>query len=546
MLVPFLVLAAVLACLAVASALLGGEDSLAASNSRRDAAVSSGRQRDSAVSSARRTGELDLRIGGAAPSTWDPAAAGDVGSASTLAQVYEGLTAFDVNSQAQPALAESWTVEQGGRRIVFRLRQGLRFSDGSALTAEDVVASWLRLLHPRRRSPLASLLDDVAGAIAYGRGEGSADRVGLRAEGDRVIVDLRRAASYFVSVTASPSLAVVPADTGSELDTKELPRGLVASGAYRPTAQTKTTVRLEANPHYWAGQAPLRRIEIVTDLEGRSPVDLFTNGDLDYVGIGSFDASWIRYDRTLGPQLRRVESFSVNYYGFDTTRRPFNDSRVRRAFAQAIDWDRLVRLADPESTPATSLVPPGVPGRSATDFSPRHDPAAARQALAAAGFPGGRNFPEVTLVSSGSPYDDGVVHELKQVLGVTVRLETMPFEVYFERLETEVPAFWNLGWVADYPAPHDFLGLLAETGSSNNYGRWSNRAYDQAVAAAAETSVAAEQQRHYDEAQAILRDEAGLVPVSYGQGWALSKSDLLGANQSGVGFIRFAGLAWAP
>ncbi|MDQ3870340.1 MAG: peptide ABC transporter substrate-binding protein, partial [Chloroflexota bacterium] len=490
--------------------------------------------------------ELDLRIAGAAPSTWDPAAAGDVGSASTLAQVFEGLTAFDANSQAQPALAQSWSVEQGGRRIVFRLRPGLQFSDGSSLTAEDVVSSWLRLLDPRRRSPLASLLDDVAGAVAYGRWEAPAERVGLRAEGDRVVVDLRRPASYFVSVTASPSLAVVPADTGSGIATKELPRGLVASGAYRPTAQTKTTIRLEANPHYWAGQPPLRRIEVVTDLEGRSPVDVFAAEDLDYTAISSADASWIRYDRTLGPQLRRVESFSVTYYGFDTTRRPFDDPRARRAFAQAVDWHRLVRLADPESTPATSLVPPGVPGRSATDFTPRHDPAAARQELAAAGFPGGRNFPEVTLVSSGSPYDEGVVHELKQVLGVTVRLEVMPFEAYFERLETEVPAFWNLAWVADYPAPQDFLGLLAETGSSNNYGRWSNRSYDDAVAAAAQTTALAEQQRQYDAAQAILRDDAGLVPVSYGQGWALSSPDLLGANQSGVGFIRLAGLAWAP
>ena len=92
------------------------------------------------------TGPIDARIGGAAPLSWDPARAGDVGSASTLGQVFEGLTAFDANSNVQPALARSWSVENGGRRIVFELRDGLRFSDGSPLTGEDVVSSWLRLL----------------------------------------------------------------------------------------------------------------------------------------------------------------------------------------------------------------------------------------------------------------------------------------------------------------------------------------------------------------------------------------------------------------
>jgi ABC-type transport system substrate-binding protein len=165
--------------------------------------------------------------------------------------------------------------------------------------------------------------------------------------------------------------------------------------------------------------------------------------------------------------------------------------------------------------------------------------------LEAAGYPGGRGFPSLTLVSGGSNYDAGVLHELKQNVGVTVALETMPFNEYFDRLGEDAPQFWNLSWIADYPAPHDFLGLLAESGSGNNYGHWSNAAYDTAITAAAATSNATEQRRHYDEAQRILRDEAALIPVSYGQGWALSNDQLLGAQQSGVGFLRLAGLKWA-
>ena len=94
-------------------------------------------------------------------------------------------------------------------------------------------------------------------------------------------------------------------------------------------------------------------------------MDAFQAGDVDFVNISPDDASWIRYDRTLGPQLRRADDLSVDYFGFDTTRAPFDDPRVRQAFAWAVDWDALVRLVDPDSVPATSIVPAGHRG-------PRH------------------------------------------------------------------------------------------------------------------------------------------------------------------------------
>ncbi|CAN5497752.1 ABC transporter substrate-binding protein [soil metagenome] len=488
----------------------------------------------------------ELRIAGSAPASWDPALQSDAGSAGTLAQIYEGLTAFDAQSQVQPALAESWQLQEEGRRLVFLLRPGLRFSDGSPLTAQDVVRSWLRLLDPDRPAPLASLLADVRGAATYLQGEGTPDEVGLRADGDQVIVEFRRPASYFLAAAASPSLSIVPEDLPDGIALPVLPRDLVVSGAYRPTEQIEQTITLEANEHYWAGTPALTDVQIVTDLEGRSPVDAFTDGAVDYTPISASDASWIRYDESLGPQLRRTESFSVDYYGFDTARPPFDDPLVRRAFAQAVDWDRLVRLADADSMPATSLVPPGIADRSEVDFSPVFDPDAARAALAEAGYPGGEDFPEVALSTSGYSYDEAIARELGDVLGVTVRVEARPFDELFQRLQSDSPPFWALSWIADYPDQYDFLGLLLETGSTNNYSRWSNSDYDAALQEAATTTDPAEQARWYEAAQRIVQEQAPVIPVSYGESWALSRAGLLGAVESGVGLIRYAGLAWSP
>jgi ABC-type oligopeptide transport system substrate-binding subunit len=488
--------------------------------------------------------EARVRILGSAPFTWDPALAGDAASASVLAQVFEGLTAFDSASRVQPALAEGWSVQDDGRRIVFSLRSDLRYSDGAAIRADDVVESWLRLLDPQRPSPLASLLSDVTGAVDYVSGRGRREDVGLHAEGRQVTVDFRRPAIYFLAVTASPSLAVVPPSMYGRLQAAQLPGEIVVSGAYLPTQQ-EDVIRLEGNANYWAGPPPIETIDLLTDLGGRSPVAAFEAGELDYTSVASYDASWIRYDRTLGPQLRAAESFSVHYYGFDTTSAPFDDARVRLAFAKAVDWERIVRLAR-EGEPATSLVPPGIPGRGEEDFRPSHDPPEARELLAQAGYGGGQGFPEIALISFGYGYEVTVATELERELGISVPVEILDFESYIAQLDgVDRPAFWTLSWIADYPHAHDFLGLLLETGSSSNYGAWSDADFDAALEAAAATNDSAQQARHYADAQRVMREKAPVVPVEYGESWALSRDGLLGALESGVGLIRFAGLDWA-
>lgn len=476
------------------------------------------------------------------PATLDPAEQGDVGSAAVSAQLYESLTAFDPSLTIRPALARSWDVQDGGRKIVFHLRDGLTFSDGSPLAANDVVRSWLRLIDPASPSPLASLMLDVAGAADYLHRSATAADVGLRANGADVEVDLLRPAADFAAVVAGPSFAIVP--PGIARGVPPDPAHFVGSGAYVLTAATPTELTLRGNDRYWAGSPPIRTIHLIGSISGRSPVDAFQAGDLDYTGVGDFDASWISYDATLGPQLRKVPSLSVDYLGFDTSRPPFNDVRVRQAFAGAVDWRRIVTLGSSTAVPATSMVPPGIPGRSESDFLPKFDPAAARAALAEAGFPGGRGFPDVTFVDPGSAYARPVLADIKRELGITLQVESMDFDTYFKRLAVDPPAMWTLSWVADYPGPNDFLGVLLGTGQSNNYGRWSSPDFDKAIADAGSATSAAAAAAAFEAAQAVVQRDAPVVPLSYGPGWALSRDGLLGAGQNGMGILRMAGLAW--
>ena len=120
----------------------------------------------------------------------------------------------------------------------------------------------------------------------------------------------------------------------------------------------------------------------------------------------------------------------------------------------------------------------------------------------------------------------------------------MDFDTYSQRLTNETPDIWSLSWIADYPGPNDFLGVLLGTGASNNYGRWSNADFDDAIAEAGQAIDPAEAREAYDRAEAIVRDEAPVIPLSYSGGWALAREGLLGATENGLGSLRFAGLAW--
>ncbi|HET8784212.1 MAG TPA: peptide ABC transporter substrate-binding protein, partial [Candidatus Limnocylindrales bacterium] len=434
--------------------------------------------------------DASARIVLGAPSDLDPARTGDAESSAVVAQLFETLTTFDASLELRPALAESWRVEDEGRRVVFRLRPDLTFSDGSPLGASDVVRSWFRVIDPDHSSPLVTLLADVKGALAFADREAAAGDVGIRADDGRreLTVDMERAAADFPAIVASPTFAVVPTSI-DDRDALTASSDFVGSGGYRLVAEGPTDMTLEANTRYWAGPPAIGTITLITTLQGASPVDRFEADDVDYVSISSADARWIAYDRELGPRLLAIPSMSTDYYGFDTTEAPFDDVRVRQAFGAAVDWRRIAELAvDDPAAVATSMVPPGIPERSDADMLPRHDPEAARALMGAAGYRNGNGFPRVTLVTGGSPYDEAIVDELERELGITIDQEAMPFDEYFPRLDTDPPQMWFLSWVADYPGRNDFLGVLLGSDSVNNYGRWRSAEFDAAIAEAASTT----------------------------------------------------------
>jgi oligopeptide transport system substrate-binding protein len=497
------------------------------------------------VESLARPTDSDIVLAGGAPLSWDPADLFDAVSVQLVSQVFEGLTVLDGGDRVRPALAESWTVEDEGRRIVFELRDGLSFSDGSPLDADDVRRSWLRVIDPARTNSLSSLLYDIAGARAYALGQAGADEVGIYADGRQLTVEFERPASFFPALAAVPSLAIVPANIDDLSRGPEPGEVFPATGPYVPVDQELGEVRLTANPTYWAGAPAIERITVLTDDGGRSNIDVFEDEAVDWTRISGADAAWIRFDRNLGPQLRFTSEMAVDFLGFDTTAPPFDDVAVRRAVAMAVDWRRLAKLDADDSEPPTSIVPPGMSSRSDGDYLLAYDPDAARAELAAAGYPGGAGLPAVSLSTYGIGRAEAIAADLRRELGIDVLVEHRPFEEHSELLDTATPSMWTISWSADFPHAHDFLGLLLRSDSSANAGGWSDPAYDALIDAAAATGDPTQQAARYDEAQLILREATPIIPMGYGNTWSLSRDGLRGAAISGVGMLRYADLEWA-
>jgi ABC-type transport system substrate-binding protein len=482
-----------------------------------------------------------LRYLGGDVKTLDPAFIGDASDVQLLLQLYAGLTRLDENGEAYPSLAASWTVSDGGRTYTFTLRSGLRFSDGTPLTSADVRRSWLRLLDPATHSTAPDVLSVVEGAPERLSG-GPEAGVGIQAPNPQtLVVHLRHPAGYFPAITATPATFVVPPAADASRDWQQV-EDFVGSGPYVAQSLDDQRLVMVANPDYVAGPPPIHEIDWLVTVESDA-VAAYADRTADLAGVPSFDASWMAYDPDFGPALHQGASLSVQYIGFDTTRPPFDDVRVRQAFALVLDRQRLVPLSEGNGgSAASSIVPPALwPTGLPDDFA--FDADAARQLLDEAGFADRSRLGEITVGDEGLGMGPAVAVWRKE-LGARISIESRGFDDFLRALETEPTNIFSIDWIADYPSPYALYSLLLLPNAASNYGHWQDDHFVDLLQAASSARSDQEQAAAYADVDAYVDDQVPVIPWSYPASWWLVRPGLRGLGNLTTGILDFGRVSW--
>lgn len=464
----------------------------------------------------------------AAPRAYDPA------TGSGDRRVFSGLVSLNPQLEVVPELAESWDISPDGTVYTFYLRPNARFHSGRPVTAQDVIYSWERAADPATKSDtVESYLGDIVGVVEKRNGKAQ-EISGLKALDEHTLqVTIDAPKPYFL-MKLTYSLAVVldraNVETGAQWYRR--PNG---TGPYRMIRWEPGKVRMyERNEQFYLEPASIRYI--VERFDAWNPFQLYQMDELDQVYL---DGRYVGYVRDpeygLQAELHEARPMCTSFVSFDTSKAPFDDPKVRQAFALAIDRERYAeRALSGGSLLARGLYPPALPGYNPAFQGIGFDPAQARQRLAESRYGGAEKLPPVVLTIHGyGLYVDpgvGILAQMwQETLGATVQIEKLEPVGYSDTIQSGAGGnlfFW--GWCADYPDPENIADALFHSGAQQNIGHYSNPDLDGLLDQARTERDVAQRITLYQQAEQMIVEDAAAIFLDHELSFALVKPRVKG------------------
>jgi len=463
--------------------------------------------------------DAEFRFLSLEPETIDPGKVGGQAGGRIISNLFEGLTVRDASLVPQPGIAVSWEVSPDGLRWTFHLRDSV-WSDGTALTSEDFVWSWTRLLDPRTASKSAHLLHAVRGATEFNSG-GEAG-LGLEApDPHTLVVQLERPVPWFAELAATPPLCPVPRHLVEAAgDAWTRPATIVSNGPFVLTGRRlNEAMYFSRNERYWnAGAIALGSAAALTGDFANANFNRYASGLLDWIDSGGVPPSLVDQLRTRDDW--HATPFLATYFlRVNVERPPLEDARVRRALQLSIDAESIVEhVTRSGQVPARSLVPPEVPGYTEVRTA-GFDPEAARALLAEAGYPDGAGFPAVTLLISTSQWHRQIAEVLQQqwrsALDIEVRIQNQEWKVFTATVREGDYDLARGSWIADFADAGNFLEIW-RSDSPNNRTGFASTAVDSLITASQFEVDAGRRAALLQEIERrVVVEEAVILPVYY-------------------------------
>ena len=466
------------------------------------------------------------------PPTLDPHLTTDVTSATIIVEVFGGLVTIDPELKIVPDLAESWDVSLDGRTYTFHLRKNAKFHNGEPVTAHDFKWSMERVSNPLTASPVVDqYLGDVVGVKEKLKGDASEVR-GVRVVDEYTLeITIDEPKSYFLAKLTYPTAFVLNRENvESSRKWFREPKG---TGPFKLIEYVPgESLSLTRNGNYHLTPPFLEKVKFI--LSGGTSMIMYENDEIHITGVGVADLDRI-LDPTssLNPQLIKAPpAFSTDYIGLNVKEPPFDDLKVRQALNYAIDRQAIARdVLAGLVVPAKGILPPEFPGHNPNLKGYPYDPEKALQLLEESKYGDDlENLPRIILTTAGRfgssvGLDLEVILEMwRQNLGIEVEIQQTEFATYLQDLNKRRFQTFQIGWIADYPDPENFLDILFYSGSTNNHTGYSNAEVDQLLERA---RVEADESRRYElyrQAEEMILNDAPWIPLWYsGEQYVLVK-----------------------
>lgn len=489
---------------------------------------------------------------GADTTSLDPATVTDGESLRVTHNIYETLVSYKgQTTELEPGLAESWDVSEDGKTYTFHLRKGVKFQDGTDFNADAVVYNFNRWMNGKKSGKFAYYPSMFGG---FKGDEGHIIESVEATDAQTVVFHLKRSSAPFLKNLAMPPFAIASPEAVEKAGDKYGTDDAVGTGPYVFDSWKKDdTITLKKNDDYWKKGYPKTDkiiFRVIPDNSAR--LNALKNGEIDLMdGLNPSDLDAIKGNKDLKTFTR--PPMNVGYLGFNVTKEPFNNKKVRQALNMAINKESIVKsFYNGQAEVAKNPMPPELLGYDDELEDYKYDPEAAKQLLAEAGYPNGFKTEFYTM---SNPRDympqpaeiaEAIQSDLNKI-GVDVKLVNIEWSTYIEKLMNGEAPMYQMGWIGDNGDPDNFLYTLLDKDSigSNNLSFYSNDKLHSLLTEAQSELDEDKRAELYRQAQEIIHEDAPWVPLAHATSTLVGRSVVSGYEPSPTGSESLEGVTIA-
>jgi ABC-type transport system substrate-binding protein len=460
-------------------------------------------------------------------SVLDPIQVGDVSTSEYVVEIFGGLVTLDPDLKVQPDIAKEWSVSNGGKTYTFKLRDNVVFHNSQRVTAEDFKYSIERAADPTNASPtVVAYLGNIVGVKDRFTNKASSVSGVKVIDETTVQIDLIEPSDFFLSELTYPVAFVVDKKTVEKSrDWTQHPNG---TGPFK-LAEFKPAekIRLVKNDRYHLGAPKIDEVDF--ELAGGSILTRYENNEIHIGGFPVTQLDEVKAGNSpLSKDYREVPEMATYYFTMNPQKEPFDDPKVRQAFAMTIDRENIntvlfynaFRVAD-------GFLPPEMPGYTESIHSYPYDPQKAKQLIQDSKYAG--KLPRITLSYGGggaAPPDllTAIQKGWQDTLGADVQLQAVDVSAFLREQRKGQFQMLSDGWSADYPDPEDFLGKLFASDSPLNYVKYKNDEVDKLLQQAKVDQDRTKRFQLYAQAEQKILDDATVIPLFWPVSHQLVKS----------------------